>query len=139
MEKNETIVKTVKDIFTTYDVNADGYVRNERGNKLTDIHKYIIEELKKIDAVCYPGEGTANLNDCLDYFCNEDNTKKGTWPLKYTWIACYYVTGGSEGYYFHIDMINGNERELLFLGKTLIESRELAAEINAAIANILKV
>lgn len=27
------------------------------------------------------------------------------WPVSYRWIACYAVTGGSEGWYTHIDAI----------------------------------
>lgn len=34
------------------------------------------------------------------------------------WIACFPVTGDSEGHYIHVEAINHNSRELVFLGKT---------------------
>ncbi|MDD4934113.1 MAG: hypothetical protein PHO89_11705 [Methylacidiphilaceae bacterium] len=36
----------------------------------------------------------------------------------YRWIACYVVTGGNEGYYLHVDVINSEgERRMVYLGK----------------------
>jgi len=134
--------KTVKDIFTTYDV-VDGYIKNERGNSLDEIRQHVISELKKLPLpVEYKDYGTT-FNDLLDYFSLgtwQYKDKNKTWPTDYRWIACYYVTGGSEGYYFHIDVLtDDNKRELIFLGKTLIENRDLAAEINSVLAKIFQV
>jgi hypothetical protein len=33
------------------------------------------------------------------------------------WLAVYWVVGGSEGYYVHVDRIDYEKRELVFLGK----------------------
>ena len=41
------------------------------------------------------------------------------WPLRYAWVACYAVTGGSEGHYIHIDVITREDKRILMsLGKT---------------------
>ncbi len=41
------------------------------------------------------------------------------WPDNIKWIACYAVTGGSEGHYIHVDLIDREgRRTLTFLGKT---------------------
>ena len=51
------------------------------------------------------------------------------WPLKYAWVACYAVTGGSEGHYIHIDVITRDDKRILMsLGKTF-EGMERALEI----------
>ena len=130
--------KTVKDIFTTYDV-IDGYIKNERGNSLEDIQQHVIAELKKISSPIAEGYGIKNLYDCLDYLSIMDYKGARSWPINYNWIACYYVTGGSEGYYFHVDHILDGKSERLLLGKTLIENRDLAAKINAALGEIFQV
>lgn len=44
----------------------------------------------------------------------------------YRWIACYAVTGGSEGHYIHIDLIHGYDQDWsgkalhLITGKTFL-------------------
>lgn len=46
---------------------------------------------------------------------------QSVWPSKYKWIACYAVTGGSEGHYIHIDAVTPDEPSRgLFLGKTFL-------------------
>jgi len=121
---------------------VDGYVKNERGNSLQEIRQYIINELKKLPLpATYKDYGTS-FNDLLDYFSLgtwQYKNENKTWPTNYNWVSCYYVTGGSEGYYFHIDVIKEDKRELMFLGKTLIENRGLAGEINNAISRIMQV
>lgn len=45
---------------------------------------------------------------------------------QYRWIACYAVTGGSEGHYIHIDLVAGYDRDWtgtalhLITGKTFL-------------------
>ena len=49
----------------------------------------------------------------------------GKWPDRYRWLSVYAVTGGSEGIYLHVDVIdNEDKRRLLFLGKSLGSSWE---------------
>jgi hypothetical protein len=59
------------------------------------------------------------------------------WPLHYAWVACYAVTGGSEGHYIHIDVINReNQRILISLGKTF-QGMEFALKVANACARHL--
>ena len=58
---------------------------------------------------------------------------------EYRWVSCYVVRGGSEGYYLHVDVINAeDQRTLLFLGKTLSGSSQMAWETAQAISLILE-
>lgn len=54
----------------------------------------------------------------------------------YHWIACFPVTGGSEGWYVHVELIIGDRHRLLFLGKTF-QGIGRAAEIATACARHL--
>jgi hypothetical protein len=58
------------------------------------------------------------------------------------WIACYPVTGGSEGHYMHIDVITDRgEHKHLFLAKTLQEGQsgmEYAYEVCKVAALLLR-
>jgi len=75
------------------------------GRMLKDIHK----DLK-----------TA-LRDMVDEYFNlaTPSLTKEKWPRFVKWIACYAVTGASEGHYVHVDLIyHDNSRQLVFLGKT---------------------
>ena len=40
---------------------------------------------------------------------------------RWRWLACYAVTGDSEGWYVHVDVISGDSRKLLFLCKTFAD------------------
>ena len=58
--------------------------------------------------------------DLIDeYFSLAIETDATFWKLleSYRWIACYAVTGGSEGHYIHVDLIDGFDRE--WTGKAL--------------------
>jgi len=71
------------------------------------------------------------IDDALEYFSLSIETKY-TQPARldqpigpYRWIACYAVTGGSEGHYVHVDRIWARDaykgelvHEPLFLAKT---------------------
>ena len=51
---------------------------------------------------------------------------------QWRWIACYAVTGCSEGHYIHVDVIaSGGERNLLFLGKTF-QGKSFATKVALA-------
>ena len=60
---------------------------------------------------------------------------------RYRWIACYAVTGGSEGHYIHVDRLyeaapyaSAITQEPLFLGKTFggyARACEIAAYVGA--------
>ncbi|MHB1134265.1 MAG: hypothetical protein ACYC4L_17995 [Chloroflexota bacterium] len=56
--------------------------------------------------------------------CNA-NILNERWPEQYAWVACYAVTGGSEGHYIHVDLLHvGKEGETslrhVFLAKTFL-------------------
>ena len=58
--------------------------------------------------------------DLIDeYFSLSIETDQTFWKLleSYRWIACYAVTGGSEGHYVHIDLIHGYDQD--WTGKAL--------------------
>jgi len=59
------------------------------------------------------------------------------WPTDTHWIACYAVTGNSEGHYIHVDLIRtGETRDLVFLGKTF-QGMQHAQLIAAKCAELL--
>jgi hypothetical protein len=75
------------------------------------------------------------LRDVLDeeklideYFSVSNMAEKPFWKLleSYRWIACYAVTGGSEGHYVHVDLIGGYDLDgtgttlHLITGKTFL-------------------
>lgn len=64
-----------------------------------------------------------------EYWCNGVDVSMDTeFPFLSTdWIACYVVTGGSEGYYVHVDVIprdEGRRSHTIFLAKFLTTQDE---------------
>jgi len=59
-----------------------------------------------------------NLID--EYFCVSGMAERSFRYLSegYRWIACYSVTGGSEGHYIHVDLIGGYDHD--WSGKALL-------------------
>ena len=58
--------------------------------------------------------------DMIDeYFSLCFETDQTFWKLleDYRWIACYAVTGGSEGHYIHVDLVHGYDSD--YKGKAL--------------------
>ena len=58
--------------------------------------------------------------DMIDeYFDLCIETDQTFWSLveKHRWIACYAVTGGSEGHYVHVDLVHGYDCD--YTGKAL--------------------
>jgi hypothetical protein len=95
------------------------------------------------------------LYDSLDYFSPNSNYSDSIphdtlwgdlWCFRgkcYRWIACFAVTGASEGHYIHVDLIGtqgphdaADARLNLFLGKTL-DGMERACEIATLLAHLL--
>ena len=135
MMTDKTIVRTVTDLFTIYDVTEDGYCVNERGRTYGNIEADIIRKMKEKHREAW---------EMLDYFGLEYEYRrqhKGDYfPIQWHWIAVYYVKGGSEGFYFHVDLIdNDGQRDLIFLGKTLSEDRSDAEMIQNALARVFEV
>lgn len=131
----EQLLETKTDLFTTYDVTEDWLCVNERGRTYGDIEADIIRKMKEEHLEAWK---------MLDYFGLEYDyrrQRKGDYfPVQWKWIACYYVKGGSEGYYFHVDLIDSDgKRDLIFLGKTLSESRSDAEVIQNALSRVFEV
>ena len=63
-----------------------------------------------------------------EYFSVSGPSDQLFWSLveSHRWIACYAVTGGSEGHYVHIDLIDGYDHDWtgrvvhLITGKTFL-------------------
>lgn len=106
--------KTIQLVIDKYIIEAatgerTGMCRAHRGRPIADIFRELETRLKD-----------ENLID--DYF---DDTSRlfhdrggPDWPTSWRWIACFAVTGGSEGHYVHVEVIQGGTRRLMFTGKT---------------------
>lgn len=80
--------------------------------------------------------------DRLDYYSVSNDLSvppKQQMVSRYRWLAIFAVTGGSEGYYIHVDVIDleGN-RKPLYLAKTF-ESMAFCYEVCADLARFLQV
>ena len=129
------ILETKTDLFTTYDVTEDWLCVNERGRRYRDIEADIIRKMKEEHLEAW---------EMLDYFGLEYEYRRqhegDYFPTSWHWIAVYYVKGGSEGFYFHVDLIdNDGERKLIFLGKTLSEDRSDAEMVQNALSRVFEV
>jgi hypothetical protein len=116
--------------FVEYDVTVERRIVNETARTIEDVYFYLLNTLK----VKYP-----EIYNYCDYVsCNKwDNLTH--WSLDYHWVAVYYVTGGSEGYYIHVDQISRTETRIhYFLLKTLYD-RKIAEQICNTVANIMEV
>lgn len=100
-------------------------VKVEVGRSIRSIHKELLTE----------------LGDMVDEYFHIDYVIRGRgtflWPDNVHWIACYAVTGGSEGHYIHVDLIDREDkRTLVFLGKTFLGMQH-AQNIAARCAELL--
>jgi len=88
-----------------------GYLRRVGTRSLSDILEDLIKKLRE------------DYKE-LDYFgfssaIERKDREQVTWPEKWRWIACYAVTGGSEGHYIHVEVVLSDDtRILVFIGKT---------------------
>lgn len=128
------VVKQESDLYTTYDVTDKGYCINIRPRKIADIFNDVNRQLKgKYPKLC---EG-------IEYFeLSASQSGEELWDEDRHWTAVFYVQGGSEGYYVHVEAISEGIRQLLFLGKTLREGEagvSWAEQMVCAISRIMKV
>lgn len=102
------------------------------GRTIRDVYNDVCEGLGK----------TRYSTAGMDYFSMDMGTEDQPFPDNYHWIACFPVTGGSEGHYIHVDMIcsdmNGEHRKSLFLGKTFLGLGH-AIEIAGKLARLMGV
>jgi hypothetical protein len=133
------VVKTVRELLSTYDVTDKHLCINERGNKLSEIHKEVMNKLRKD----YP-----ELVTDIEYFGIFPSFKEdAVFPIDRGYLKVFYVTGGSEGYYVHVETKTKHEsqydrNELYFLAKTLREGEagiSWAERMVCALSRIFKV
>lgn len=126
--KDNIIVEYGKeDALSYYDVNDRGLVVNERSKTMKQVFTdFIIPEVNKagIDLSEY------------DYFSVSNHRERSHWPLNAYRIACFAVTGGSEGHYIHVESLSQSGNECLILGKTFL-GYDHALKLANALAKIL--
>ena len=122
----EEITHCGQDEYSKWDVNKNGYVRNEVGKPMDDVMAYFKQEITKtgIDLEEY------------DYF-QASKWERKTWPVLYRHIFVFAVPGGSEGHYVHVEVQHmNNTMENLVLGKTFM-GLDHALELSNCISRIL--
>ena len=105
---------------------ADGYLYVTRYHTWQEVFNDLARALRALPDDAEPDGSTCPVID--EYFSPGWYTseKRANEPVpRARWIACYAVTGGSEGHYIHVDLIvdggaDGYERHAipLALGKT---------------------
>lgn len=135
--ENETpvIVKTVHELLSTYDVTDKHLCINERGNPLQEVLGKVRGRLEKEHPELLEGS---------DYFgiYTSVHSEIQTFPTDYWGVLIFYVKGGSEGYYVHVEVRKDGKSTLLFLGKTLLEGeagRAWAEKMVCALSRIIEV
>lgn len=106
--KFDDVNKTVEEWYAT-EIICGGLILETIPTKIINVLQYL------------KGKMPSDMID--EYFTVGAVTKyekpNATWPTEYKWIAVYPVTGGSEGHYVHVDIINNDGgREMVFLAKT---------------------
>ena len=127
------IVKTVRELFTTYDVTHEHLCINSRGNLLKDIFHEVQEQLEKKNRKLLEGS---------DYFSLDSHDPTEVWDDSFDRLAVFYVKGGSEGYYVHTEILKRESHRCIFLGKTLREGEagvSWAEQMVAALSRIMQV
>jgi len=130
------IKSTQDDMFSTWDVTHDGYCINDRAKSMSSVKAAVQLKLQED----YP-----ELYQALDYFSLDTDysysDKPDIFPIN-SRIAVFYVKGGSEGYYIHVEAMNDGKFSTLILGKTLYEGEhgiEIAEKTANAISRIMQV
>ena len=85
---------------------------------LREITEILRKEIEQLDGVEYFGlcpEVSVLVTSLADQPLD--------WTDQYRWLACYAVTGGSEGWYIHVELIHPTRigvanRQSLMMGKT---------------------
>lgn len=105
-----------------------GFLKFERKRTINEVFNDIVQALKE-----------QNVWDMLDYFSISTENRDGDEPFpEHRWISVFVVKGGSEGYYFHIEVIHEGKRYLIYLGKTLSENIEEALQINNVLVELFQ-
>lgn len=117
------------DLYCEYDVLFSRCF-NMKGRLVLDVFSNVLKRIPK------------EMLEDLDYFAINGTREKtdAYWPYPFRWIAVYYVTGGNEGYYLHVDPIwieNGERKsDTFFTGKTLYEGQKGRAVMSALVTKL---
>jgi len=131
------IIKHEQDRYTTYDVTHEHLCINTRPRPATVVSKEIETEYY---------QKHPELKEGVDYYAGPDFDVRhknipNEWPL-YSRIAVYYVRGGSEGYYVHVDTQKNGQFFNMILIKTLREGEagiSWAEQTVCALSRIMEV
>lgn len=127
-----TVVKVNDELTYTEEVTDQHYCVNEKGKPLLEILNAVCKKLY----LKHP-----ELREPTDYFALGALMKShNLWDTSAR-TAVFYVKGGSEGYYVHVEQHRPGH-ECLFLAKTLLEGesgRLWAEQMVCALSRILEV
>jgi hypothetical protein len=118
-------------IYTTYEVNPEGFIVNEKPKTIQQVYDYVRKKLQSKYPEVFNG---------MDYFSlslEQRLRPASLWDIKARWTAVYYVTGGSEGWYIHVETRDVEQAKMMFLGKTF--QKNIAEEAVTAISEIMEV
>ena len=118
-----------------------GYLIYTGNNSIKEVYKQLKDRLEKDGLL---------PDEYFSVSCGSDYHEDAPFPESYRWIACYAVTGDSEGAYIHVDVLVPREMpgrvnaltkvflesRMLFLGKTF-KGFDFAARVAAACAKHL--
>ena len=106
-----------------------------------------ITSTSMVDDVCRMLRDALQAEDLIDEYFSGDTVPDQPFlglMRGYRWIACYPVTGGSEGHYIHVDLVHGYDQDWagkvlhLFTGKTFLGLAH-AQKIAGRCAELLRV
>jgi hypothetical protein len=109
--------------------------------------KLTVTQTDTVADVCGKLRAILEADGLIDeYFYVSGSSDQPFWGLveSHRWIACYAVTGGSEGHYVHIDLIGGYDLDgtgkalHLITGKTFLRLAH-AQKIANRCAELLRV
>jgi len=123
--------------YSRYYVTDDGYCVAEKAKTIRDVRDYCVKELKKHTFVDVDGDTREVAEEGLSDMSHYMEPEMKLWPLNER-IAVFYVTGGSEGHYVHVEALVNGKNLMLFLSKTF-QGREGALRIVDALSKILEV
>lgn len=113
-----------------------GYLIYTGNISIKEVYKQLKERLEKDGLL---------PDEYFSISCSYDYKEDAPFPDNYRWIACYAVTGGSEGHYIHVDILAPlelspiktiRESKLIYLGKTF-QGFDFAARVAVACAKHL--
>jgi hypothetical protein len=103
------ITHSDSDMYSTWDVTHEHYCVNTQPRTANDVY----QKVRALFESQYQ-----SLNQDVEYFSS--NREPVLWP-EGARVAIFYVRGGSEGYYVHVEALQGGHNINMMLVKTLRE------------------